>query len=269
MTKQLNILSLGAGVQSTAVLLMSCLGELPKVDCAIFADTCWEPEEVYLHLDWLSDFARRHGIDVHDVEAGNIRKDAVSDSRSASLPYFTLGADGTRGMVRRQCTNEYKIEPVNKFIRKEILGLDSHQPIPPNTVRLWFGISSDEWQRMRTSSVKWREHYYPLVENKITRYGCLEWMRIRKFPLAPRSACIGCPYHSDFEWREMIKHRPKQFEDACQFDESIRNLKGLDEKAFLHRSCVPLREVDFRTDFDKGQLPLFSPECDGFHCMSE
>lgn len=35
-----NILSLGAGVQSTTVLLMSCLGELPPLDCAIFNDIC-------------------------------------------------------------------------------------------------------------------------------------------------------------------------------------------------------------------------------------
>ena len=38
---RLDVLSLGAGVQSTTVLLMSCLGELPKLDAAVFADTQW------------------------------------------------------------------------------------------------------------------------------------------------------------------------------------------------------------------------------------
>ena len=42
MSEPLRILSLGAGVQSSAVLLMSCDGVLPKLDCAIFADTGWE-----------------------------------------------------------------------------------------------------------------------------------------------------------------------------------------------------------------------------------
>lgn len=74
----LKVLSLGAGVQSTTVLLMSCLGELPKLDCAIFADTGWEPRAVYEHLAaWLKGYAAEHGIPVHQVSAGNIRADAM------------------------------------------------------------------------------------------------------------------------------------------------------------------------------------------------
>ena len=50
----LKILSLGAGVQSTALLLMSIRGEVERFDCAIFADTGWEPAVVYEHLPWLT-----------------------------------------------------------------------------------------------------------------------------------------------------------------------------------------------------------------------
>ena len=32
---------------------MSCVGELPKLDHAIFADTGWEPSIVYDHLAYL------------------------------------------------------------------------------------------------------------------------------------------------------------------------------------------------------------------------
>ena len=39
----IEILNLGAGVQSSTVLLMSIHGELPHIDHAIFADTGWEP----------------------------------------------------------------------------------------------------------------------------------------------------------------------------------------------------------------------------------
>ena len=46
----LRVLSLGAGVQSTAVLLMMIEGQLPKADAVIFADTGWEPIAVYDHL---------------------------------------------------------------------------------------------------------------------------------------------------------------------------------------------------------------------------
>ncbi len=51
----LRVLSLGAGVQSTTLALMAAHGEIgPMPDCAIFADTGWEPAAVYEHLDWLA-----------------------------------------------------------------------------------------------------------------------------------------------------------------------------------------------------------------------
>lgn len=47
----LRVLSLGAGVQSTTLALMAAHGEIEPPDCAIFADTQWEPAEVYAHLN--------------------------------------------------------------------------------------------------------------------------------------------------------------------------------------------------------------------------
>jgi hypothetical protein len=45
--KALTVISLGAGVQSSTMALMAADGELPKPDCAIFADTGNEPKAVY------------------------------------------------------------------------------------------------------------------------------------------------------------------------------------------------------------------------------
>lgn len=51
---RLRALLLGAGVQSTTLALMAAHGEIgPMPDCAIFADTHWEPKAVYDHLNWL------------------------------------------------------------------------------------------------------------------------------------------------------------------------------------------------------------------------
>ena len=50
----LNVLSLGAGVQSSTLALMAAHGEIePMPDCAIFADTGDEPKDVYEWLKWL------------------------------------------------------------------------------------------------------------------------------------------------------------------------------------------------------------------------
>ena len=49
----INVLSLGAGVQSSTMALMAAMGEItPMPDCAIFADTQAEPKSVYDYLDW-------------------------------------------------------------------------------------------------------------------------------------------------------------------------------------------------------------------------
>jgi len=47
---RLRALSLGAGVQSTTLALMAAHGEIgPMPDCAIFADTGWEPQALGVH----------------------------------------------------------------------------------------------------------------------------------------------------------------------------------------------------------------------------
>ena len=47
MVEKLQVLSFGAGVQSTSMFLMSVNGYLSKVDHVIFADTGFEPDYVY------------------------------------------------------------------------------------------------------------------------------------------------------------------------------------------------------------------------------
>lgn len=268
------ILSLGAGVQSTTVLLMSCKGMLPKLDCAIFADTQWEPKEVYTHLEWLKAESEKHDIPVHIVTAGNLREDAIEfrsgrvsadGKRYASMPVFVKNPDNTKGIVRRQCTSEYKINPVEKFIRREILGLAPKQQAPREpVVEHWFGISADEVYRMRKSPNKWQVFYYPLItelaikkphlmfEQGYTREDCIKWLG-RNYPgrHIPRSACIGCPFHSDDEWLR-IKQNPDEWKDAVEFDYAMRSAdKDYASKQalmmgdlYLHRSLVPLDMVE-------------------------
>lgn len=318
----LKVLSLGAGVQSTTVLLMSCMGELPGLDAAVFADTGWEPPEVYKHLEWLKTYARRAGLPVHIVSKGNIREDALISQvrgtkeigkRWASMPFFTLkvwtpdhqkelkalikeerekGNDVTdyliilrkikagetvkqRGMIRRQCTSEYKIKPLERFVRHKLLGLEPRQRAKPGSVQTWIGISADEKQRVRKSFRPWQELFYPLLglvslsksaslfratPTGFTRADCVTWLERNGFPKAPRSACIGCPFHNDEEWLR-IKADPVQWEDACQFDEAIRNCGGMRGQIFIHEDRIPLREVQF--DPKKRKWGVADNECQG------
>ena len=271
MAKLKRILSLGAGVQSTALLCMSCLGEVEKLDVAVFADTGWEPAEVYKHLEWLEVWSAEHGVPVVRVEAGNVREDAlvsqvrgkVTDGvRWASLPYFTANADGTRGQIRRQCTAEYKIQPVERW-QRQYLGLAKGQKSKSPLCEQWRGISADEWQRAKPSRVKWYKTRHPLLEKRITRLGCLDWMRNHDLPEPPRSSCVGCPFHSDQEWRRLRNESPEDFADAVEFDKAIRKCGGMRGDVFLHSSLKPLGKIDFDNDVDRGQGLLWQDECEG------
>lgn len=269
------VLSLGAGVQSSVVLLMSCSGQLPKLDAAVFADTGWEPKAVY---DWLEGVLRpeasKAGIPLLIVQTkrkgkgSSIRDDEVEaeirGEKYMTIPYRTVKEDGSVGIVRRQCTTAYKIEPVARAMRR-LAGLKPRKRLPKKpVVEKWLGISVDEAHRMKDSRDAWCKHVYPLIEHDppITRLGCITWLREHGYPEAPRSACIGCPYRNNDDWRHLKRTSPDEFEDACRFDEQIRNRGGGDQ-LFIHNSAKPLREADLTTEYDHGQLSLFGNECEG------
>lgn len=114
----LRVLSLGAGVQSTTLLMLSAEGKLPKLDAAVFADTGWEPKAVYEHLDRLErEVAVPAGIPIYRVNNGNLRDDALNPNKMRSVPAYTLGSNGERGMQNRKCTQQYKLRPVLEQVR--------------------------------------------------------------------------------------------------------------------------------------------------------
>jgi len=270
----IRVLSCGAGVQSSALLLMSCMGKLPKLDYAVFADTGWEPAAVYKHLAWIKEHSEAHGIPFHIVGTRNIRDDNISASlgsarlrgeRWTAMPLFTKSQDGTVGQVKRQCTSEYKIAPIERWLRRTVLGLAARQRAPKKpVVEHWLGISADEIRRCRMSPHKWAINCYPLIEDfepPMRRADCVRWYAENGFPSPPRSACIGCPYKSDAEWRRLRDEA--EWASAVEFDKAIRNSGGMNRPCYLHRSCVPLDEVDLSTAEERGQGNLFESECSG------
>lgn len=267
---RLRVLSLGAGVQSTTLALLAAHEDIgPMPDCAIFADTGWEPKAVYEHLAWLMS-PNVLPFPIHIVSAGNIRDNLIAAGggrRWASIPAFTRTINSyghaTIGMIRRQCTGDYKIDPIRRKVR-ELVGLTRKRSPASPVVEQWIGISTDEIVRMKPSFETWRVNRWPLVERRMARSDCLRWLDRHGYPRPPKSACIGCPFHSDAVWRAMRDHDPAAWADAVEIDRAIRaGLRGLRGEVYLHRSAVPLDEADLSTDTDRGQLDLWPNECEG------
>ena len=274
-----HVLSLGAGVQSSTLALMAANGMVqgyPQLTAAVFADTQDEPASVYKWLDWLeAEIARcPFPFPVHRVTKGrlidgslktHIRKRDGSKSSSVNIPLFVKNADGSQGRItHRNCTIDYKIKPVTRELRK-IAGIKRGQK--EIGVVQWIGISLDEVRRMKDGREPWAENCWPLIDMRMNRNECKMWMKTQGYPEPPRSACVYCPFHNNHEWRRLKKDEPEAFALAVDVEKRLQQAKNrgsnMDATPYLHRSCVPLDQVDLSTEEDHGQLDLWTNECEG------
>jgi len=285
-----HFLNLGAGVQSTALYLMSIDGdepEVPRFDAAIFADTQEEPDEVYRHLEWLES---QGGPPIIRTTAGSLGKaledgtDAKGNSRTdgghqISIPVYTINPQsGNRGVAQRQCTADFKVKPIEKLIRERV-GATPGRPVPKDQIiHQYMGLSFDEpkrvirvTQRFMARPANWKVHF-PLWEMQWERGDCKSYLRSRMPYEVPRSACVFCPFRNDEQWLELKQNDPKGWERAVHIDRVCRKGGGqIDPHRFIHKSCVPLDEVDLRpADEKSGQMNMFAhlrgfqDECEGY-----
>jgi len=271
MLKTLRVLSLGAGVQSSTLALMIHKGEIPMVDCAIFADTQAEPPKVY---EWLEFIKKTVSYPVHIVTWRNLEQDVLDASQGKyqafTIPFYTKNKETEqKGMLMRQCTADYKIKPVTKKVR-ELLGYKKGERVDLKEVKveMLLGISTDELRRMRMNRLRYIDNQYPLINDfGMSRQDCIAWMKDNGYPMPTKSACYFCPFHSQSGWKEIKENDPKLFEKAVQMDKQIRDQEKykiknkFKDELYLHRSCEPLDKALE----DDGQLDMF----DGFDSICD
>lgn len=272
------IISLGLGQQSTTLYLMSSLGIIERADYAIFSDTGAESKKTYEYLKWLKRWSKRNnGIPIILTGKKSLYRDlihgtSISGKRFASIPAFTKDENGKIGILRRQCTEEYKTNEIFASIRK-LYRLKPRKRTPDTEI--WLGITMEEMERMKYPRTKWMTFVYPFLNIKSKKGGhekvtytklfrrsdCTQWLNENNFPIPPKSACIFCPFQSDHRWREMKLHQPDEWDKVIKLDERIRNStrKGVAKPIYLHRSAQPLKDADLQ----ENQLDLFTAECSG------
>lgn len=260
--KQITALSFGGGIQTTALALMLEAGLLgPRPDVAVFADTGAEPPHVYETIDWL------RGMVAYPLITGHARGNLEADlhqqldgvtnwRRAAARPDFVdipaYSTDGAGAITKRQCTTVYKID----VIRRTLLEWAEckHNQIAINQL---IGISYDEAMRMKPSRVDYITHAYPLVDARLTRLHCIDWLT-ENHPGHPagRSACFFCPYKSKPEWNAIRRRYPELWARALELDSKLKGV-GLT----LVKPPATLEGVEAQLDFGAQWLA----ECAG-HC---
>ncbi len=250
---------------------MAALGDLEPLDVVITSDTGWERRETYAIRDFYADWLRERGIRVEVVSAGNIRQ--LGAEEHIHIPFFT--ADG--GPLQRQCTRWFKIVPVKRRLR-ELAGYHATKaPHPPTgAIEQWLGISWDEFTRMKPSRVKFMVHRFPLLERRMTRNACIEYLEGHGLPVPPKSACVGCPYRAATEWLDMRNNAPEEWAEVVAFDEQNRHNPLAErggstaDELYVYRHAVALADADLEVDAERErrgkQPPLLV--CESGYCWT-
>ena len=171
------------------------------------------------------------------------------------------------GMARRQCTGDYKIKPIREKLDEIEPNMSFRNPI-----QMALGISLDEFGRAKPSRIKMIQHCYPLIDLGWKRADCLRWLENEGLTIPDKSSCIGCPFHSNYDWRQLNE---EEFADVVEV-EAVLHDKGMkyvdnskdyiDNKMYFHPSLRSVSERPF--DKKEQQETLFgNEECSG-HCHS-
>ncbi|MES9681672.1 hypothetical protein ABWK22_01905 [Gottfriedia acidiceleris] len=287
-TKIYRVLSFGGGTQSSHLLEEHFKGNI-DYDYIVFSDTGAEPQFIHDQVEWWKERQKKVGnttpfiITTHNsMERGleeMLMRYIFTDYQRFQLPlYFSKRIENGElkpaGMMRRQCTGDFKIVPVQQAVRKRIkqeLGLREKQLMPKDVgIVMDIGFSFDEINRVG-GYVSHQSNYiylaYPLIEEGLSTQDSIQFLLDNNFP-SKRSRCYFCPFNCDgkrngMDWDEIIQDEPLSFLKACFFDEKLREVQASGRKLmqsipFFHYSRRPLKEV-FTTEYET-LMNLFEPE---------
>ena len=265
----LRIISLGWGIQSWTLAAMAALGELEPVDYAIHADTTHEAEGTYAHAAKWTPWLEARGVTVATVKGNrlNVIERWKAETAGIMIPAFTLphNPHSPPGQIQRQCTSEWKINAIRRFVRSKIPG-----SLQPGMVQSVLGISLDEWHRMRDSDVAYITNVYPLVDLRMSRADCVTWLEANGLDVPPKSACVFCPYKSMASWKALKRQGGADWEKAVEADAAIRDQRDT-HTLFIHPARQPLPQaVSIPEDIGAKQLGFYEEEqpCDSGVCFT-
>jgi hypothetical protein len=108
----------------------------------------------------------------------------------------------------------------------------------------WIGFSTDEIGRVSNrGDTRYSRSRYPLLELNMSRQQCIDYLNTRGWGDVVKSACLGCPFKNNAEWRRLRDTDPEGWAATVAFDKAYRDAPGMNHQRFLHASCLPLDEA--------------------------
>jgi hypothetical protein len=230
--------SCGGGVQSTAIALMIVQGRLPKPDFALITDCGWEKQATFEYVNSVTmPRLAEVGVQLNVVKTTDYGENSIFDaSGCVRMPCYKRAGDGEVIRFDTHCSGRWKTAVAKRWMREQGIARAAN----------WIGISADESHRVHLSSLKWLEYRYPLVDLGISRQDCLDMIGEAGWPRPPRTSCYFCPQQDNRSWQRTKRDYPEDWLRAIETEQAIQEREP---DVYLHRSLVPLPEVEFTIDW--------------------
>ena len=129
LNKSVEYISYGGGTPSLALIILNIKGEIKplynknKVDEIIFANTGWDRTDTMEQMLEIQKYVKSHGYNFKIVQSkyGSLEtylyNNLTKNENKGFLPIPYHSRD--KGIGQRQCTNQFKIQPINTYIREK------------------------------------------------------------------------------------------------------------------------------------------------------
>ncbi len=156
---------------------------------------------------------------------------------------------GIPNVVWKCCTRELKTNPMENWIKDNVSCEFKHA----------IGIRFDEQKRASKIADKYKI-YYPLIEERITKFEINEFWKAQKFNLNLhdyQGNCKTCYQKSTRKLLMIAKENPEHFDFNLKMEEKYGNHGSGDNKRVFFRKNTSAKKLLSMADLDDQQLTIF------------
>ena len=202
-------ISFGAGVNSVAMTIM--LVNDGWHGPIVFSDTGCEWPETICYMDYFEEeWLKPRGLEI--VRLAGMPWQRKAQGRSL-IEYCEQDHIIPMAAVR-WCTIGWKVEPIGRWC--EANGIE-HDLL---------GIAADESHRQK-------DRVRPLVDEGVTRKGCIEIIKAEGLDVPQKSGCYICPFQRNDQWYELWRRHPELFNRAMGIEEGTKRAEAGRTRATL------------------------------------
>jgi len=226
LAKQPLVVSFGAGVDSTAVLVgLHNRGIVP--DAIVFADTGAEKHSTYLHIirmqAWLESVGFPSITIVRYVPPRAPYKDLEGNcTKNETLPSLAFG--------HHSCSLKWKVEPQHRYLRSWAPAVDAWNRGETVVKAIGYDNSpADQKRAKKTFAIGGGKdagkytYWYPLQDWGWDRTECIKQIVAAGAPVPPKSSCYFCPAMKHDEILELSETHPDLFARALEMERIARD----------------------------------------------